>query len=125
MTREQVISAYAKLSREDQSYLLARLSHELTVCVRGCYSSAPQVVNSRAGSPVGAINEIQHQLSAHIGHLIKNDGKRYPDDVFIQTVFFWSQTQAGLEEELIRSFERAGLKEDGSTEWPWLAEERQ
>lgn len=72
MTIQEAAIAYDKLSREGQMRFLALLSHYVTISVRGCYEDRPQVVNSHSHSPVGFLNEIQHQISGILGVLLDN-----------------------------------------------------
>ena len=64
----------ARLSREDELRFLAALQHELTICVRGCYSERPQIVRSDVNSPIGTLNEVQHWIAGHLIDVV--DGKQ-------------------------------------------------
>ena len=63
MTRDELALIYDSLTRDDQARFLAYLVHQLTIDVRGFYSDDCQVVNSKLGLGVGAINEIQHRVA--------------------------------------------------------------
>lgn len=69
----------AALSPEGKMRFFALLAHNLTVCARE--ASLPEVADSSARSYLLAINEILHQVTGHISHLVSDSQKRYPDEV--------------------------------------------
>jgi hypothetical protein len=93
---------FATLSDQKKIVLLAYLAHDLTVCVRGIFldQSGDELLKS-----LRAFNELQHQISAHIGRLA-DGSEKYPDDVFtnildeiataggIKSQFEWSAANA-------------------------------
>jgi hypothetical protein len=106
MTIEEMQAAYRVLPASAQRVLLAHLAHELTVSARGYYSARPQRVNSEAGSPVGSINEMLHQVSSQLRALLTDDEWRRPDDTLIAALAFWAEHGGNLP-DLEWSFEQA------------------
>src|SRR5262245_27249797 len=79
--------AYCALPAEKQISVLAWLAHELTIIGRIFYSDDGPQGRAAERDVLIAINELQHQLAAQIGHLADQELKRYPDDVFMDIVF--------------------------------------
>jgi hypothetical protein len=99
MTHEEIADRYDKLQKEEQVDFLLRLMHTLTISVRGCYSDTPQVVNSRPGSAVGSLNEIQHQVAGYLGEVIHQEPHRAGGGAFIERLIYWARN-GGVEQEL-------------------------
>ena len=76
---------FLALSATEQVYLLAWWSHNLTVAARAEYVPDGPTDPTNSVRRLIAFNELQHQLSAQLGHLL-DDSTRYPDDVFITGV---------------------------------------
>ena len=101
MTRSEFDVLYRGLSPTRQARLLASLGHDLTVVARSYYGPEGREAPSHI---LIALNELQHQVTAQIGHLIGNED-RYPDDVFIQILFEHAE-KSGLMPAFLRSIER-------------------
>jgi FPC/CPF motif-containing protein YcgG len=81
MTIQEVLDTYVPLNDQAKVVFLTRVSHALTISMRGVYDSTEdphQLIERFKGS-----NELQHQLSSQLRHLHQEDPRRYPDDVFI------------------------------------------
>ena len=91
MTIEEAVIAYDNLPREWQARYLAMLAHQVTISVRGCYDDRPQVVNSHSRSPVGCLNEIQHQISGILGVLLDNKPDPPTGLDFIRGLLVWAE----------------------------------
>jgi hypothetical protein len=88
-TLESLIGGYSQLPEEKQVLALCYVAFALTVKSREAY---PEAWANEAEAPTQAqslkilrtSNELQHQLSQHIGHLLRHDVNRYPDDVIVR-----------------------------------------
>jgi hypothetical protein len=81
MTIQEFLDAYVPLNDQTKVAFLARVSHALTISMRGLYDSTEdphQLIERFKGA-----NELQHHLSSQLRHHHQKDPKRYPDDVFI------------------------------------------
>jgi hypothetical protein len=73
---------FRHLERERQIRLLALFGHNLTIAARDTYEfQSPRV---RAPERLRAINEIQHQVTAHIAALTEQGAWRYDDETFFE-----------------------------------------
>jgi len=101
--RDKAVVAYSALSVKNQAKFLARLGFEMTVWARGAYSSltADDSVSARL---LSGYNELQHRINAHLMHLLYDDERRYPDDVFVNILFDMAGP-AHCEERLASAFE--------------------
>lgn len=86
----QILSEWlAKMSLSQRARTLNRISHDLTICTREFEAATqpfkdPALVIKRL---IG-LSELQHQLSAQIGHYLDGEEiKVYPIDVFVQILF--------------------------------------
>jgi hypothetical protein len=81
----------AGMSLPERARILNRIAHDLTICTREFEAEAatqpsqdPAIVIKRL---IG-LSELQHQLSAQIGHYMDGEEiKVYPIDVFAQILF--------------------------------------
>ncbi len=94
---------FRKLSLQHQVYTLAMLAYRSTLWAREFY---PQLVQDRSEvvERLRAFNELQHQLSQHMVHLLYLEDNRYPDDVFISILFEITE-QTGCYLGLVAFFE--------------------
>ena len=92
------------LNLEDNSrqVFLAWVSHDLTIHGRSFGLDLTGEIQVRAFK---GLNELQHQISAHIGH-IGNGSKRYPEDVLWQILQEKAKAY-GISNHLTGSLERA------------------
>ena len=84
MTVDEAIAAFSSYSAEEKREFLAQLMYELTVVARGCY----EVGTERLTEPerMRRINEVQHRVGAFLWAMLRNDPKRYPDDILVRIV---------------------------------------
>ena len=108
MTKGEFDVLYHQLSPTLQARLLASLSHDLTIVARSY--DGPEGREALSGILV-ALNELQHQITAQIGHLIGNE-ERYPDDVFVEILFEHAE-KSGLMPAFLRSIERVTASPPG------------
>jgi hypothetical protein len=100
VTRSELRDAYCKSSSKAQLSLLSGLAHEMTIVGRSFYSDGPAPSDGMI-----ALNELQHQITGQLRHLVAEDGERYPDDVFVN-ILFELVAKTELEKDFPRSFER-------------------
>jgi hypothetical protein len=91
---------YVNLPDSNQVVFLACVSHQLTIHGRafGIDLSGEQQTRALLG-----LNELQHQISGHIGGIVSKR-KRYPEDVFLQ-ILVEKASAYGISAHLNRSFE--------------------
>jgi len=84
MTTDEAITIFSAFSPGEKADFLAALMHELTVVARDSYEVGDDgLTNPRR---VRRINEIQHRLSGFLWALLRDNPRRYPDDVIIKIV---------------------------------------
>ena len=79
----------AGMSLPERARTLNRIAHDLTICTRE-FEAAPQPFKDPAIviKRLIGISELQHQLSAQIGHYLDGEEvKVYPIDVFAEILF--------------------------------------
>jgi hypothetical protein len=103
MTVDEAISAFSSYSAEEKKEFLAQLSYELTVVARGCY----EVGTEGLAEPqrLRRVNEVQHRVSAFLWALLRDDPRRYPDDVLLRIVLEQPDDEV-LRRELSETFAR-------------------
>ena len=103
MTVDEAISTFSSYSAEEKKEFLAQLSYELTVVARGCY----EVETEGLAEPqrLRRINEVQHRVSAFLWALLRDDPRRYPDDVLIRIILEQPDDEV-LRRELSKTFAR-------------------
>ena len=79
----------AKMSLSERARTLNRIAHDLTICTRQ-FEAATQPFKDPALviKMLIGLSELQHQLSAQIGHYMDGEEiKVYPIDFFVQILF--------------------------------------
>jgi hypothetical protein len=84
MTVDEAISAFSSYSAEEKKEFLAQLAYELTVVARGCYEVGGEGLIEP--QRLRRVNEVQHRINAFLWALLRDDPRRYPDDVLIRIV---------------------------------------
>jgi hypothetical protein len=84
MTVDEAISVFSAYSIEEKKEFLAQMVYELTVVARGCYEAGAEGLTDP--QRLRRINEVQHRVSAFLWALLRDDPRRYPDDVLIKIV---------------------------------------
>jgi hypothetical protein len=103
MTTDEAIAIFTSYSLAEKREFVAQLMYELTVVGRGTYEigqdglSVPQRLRH--------LNEVQHRLGAYLWALLRNDERRYPDDVLLRIVLE-QPTDHELEQQLRATFAR-------------------
>lgn len=80
---QDIATTYMRLSSREKVRLLARLSHDLTICARGTYLPVADCASDF--ERLKAFNELQHR---NLGQLLAmlSDSVARPDEVFIDMV---------------------------------------
>ena len=90
-------SVYDQMDVESRLFLLSCLVSQMSIRTRGCYSGSPQVVNSSGDSPIGYLNEVQHQL----GNLLTDELLQLPDrskgNSFVTRIIEWAPDEVARE----------------------------
>ncbi len=97
------IATFASYSPEEKTDFLLRLAHALTVLARDTYEVKQEGLTDPARMRI--INETQHRVIGFLLALVKNDPKRYPDDVLMNIILEQSgdvHLQRQLHETVIR-----------------------
>jgi hypothetical protein len=88
MTTDEAIAVFSSYSPGEKKEFLAQLMYELTVIMRG---ETYEYDGDGLTDPRRArlINEVQHRVSAFLWALLRDDARRYPDDVFVRLILGW------------------------------------
>jgi len=89
MNKKDVIEIYSDLSNDEKANFLACLAFELTIVARDSYEVGTDDLTD--SKEMRLINEIQHRILSQLSAVLRNDERRYPDEVFWQIVFGYSQ----------------------------------
>jgi hypothetical protein len=101
MTIEEIGSAVARLTPEQKTRLVARLSFELTIAARETY--VPGADDMAEPRQIRAYNEMQHRVSACLCELLE----RRTTEIWIWSYIFESSEMAGCGAEATRACLRA------------------
>ena len=103
MTIDEAIAIFSAYSLREKEEFLAHLIYELTVIARDSY----EVGGDGLTNPqrIRSLNEIQHRLSAFLWALLRNDSKRYPDEVLVKIILEHPEDSL-LERQLREAFAR-------------------
>ena len=82
--------------------VLSLLAHNLTVCARSAY--LPEVSDDLARQRLRGLNELLHVVTSQLMHMVSDDAKRYPDDVFMDILFEQAQMNHS-ERDLLQAFQ--------------------
>ena len=77
-------AAFAALTEEQQTLVLASYAHELTLVARGGYEAGTEQLSDPA--LVRRVNEVQHRVTGAIVSRLISSKERYPDDVLIDII---------------------------------------
>jgi hypothetical protein len=83
-TMDRIATRIEALDVTRQIGFWALLMHELTLVGRVCYGPAPDEVSSP--EILRRVNELQHKISAQIGHLVERSTYTYPAAVLVEHV---------------------------------------
>ena len=103
MTVDEAIAVFSSYSDEDKKEFLAHLMCELTIIARDSYEAGGDGLTNP--QRMRQINEVQHRVSEFLWALLRNDSRRYPDDVLVKIVLQDSNDPV-LKQQLSKAFER-------------------
>jgi hypothetical protein len=102
LTRKK--SMFLALPQDKKILFLSLLAHEITIGARGAYPE--QVEKDEDTNKLVTFNELQHNITSQVAHMLAKDDKRYPDEVLIDILFEKAQT-GGCGSDLIVAFDFA------------------
>jgi hypothetical protein len=102
MTSDEAKAAFLSMSPNRKVRVLSLLAHNLTICARS--ANLPEVNDDLARRKFRGLNEVLHVVTGQLMHMVLEDAKRYPDDVFMDILV--EKAQMGqCEGELVQAFE--------------------
>ena len=101
MTINEIKSRFLALSTNQKERTLSLLAHQLTVYARDAYEEIEE--GGKGAIKLCAFNEVQHNVTDQLAAMLRDDDKRYPDDVFIDIVVGKGQ-YGGCEDDVIQAF---------------------
>ncbi len=84
MTTDEASSIFSSYSLGEKAEFLAGLMYELTIVARDSYEAGGTGLTNP--ERVRRVNEVQHRLSAFLWAVLRNDPRRYPDDVLVKII---------------------------------------
>ncbi|MGH9945302.1 MAG: hypothetical protein ACRD9R_23365 [Pyrinomonadaceae bacterium] len=103
MTVEEANVTFSSYSPGEKAEFLAGLMYEITIVARDSYEvGGDGLINAER---MRRLNEVQHCLSAFLWALLRNDARRYPDDILLEIVLGPSD-DAALDRQLSAAFGR-------------------
>jgi hypothetical protein len=103
MTDDEAAAVFSSYSQGEKAEFIAQLIYELTILGRGTYVVGQDSLSEP--QRLRLINEVQHRLSAYLWALLRNDERRYPDDVLLRIILEWGNDQE-LTQQLHATFAR-------------------
>jgi hypothetical protein len=82
MTVHQAIEIFRNYSPQEKIDFLVHLAHALTILARDTYEAGGEGLTQPAR--LRRITEVQHRVLGGIIALMKQEAKRYPDDVLVR-----------------------------------------
>jgi hypothetical protein len=82
MTLSQAIDTFSNYSPQEQIDFLVHFAHTLTILARDTYEAGEEGLTQPAR--LRSMNEVQHRIMGFLLALMKQEGKRYPDNVFVR-----------------------------------------
>jgi hypothetical protein len=103
MNMPQPTASFAARSPREKTEFLLRLAHELTILGRDTYAVGHDGLT--CPSRLRLLNEVQHRILGFLLALVKNDPRRYPDDVLVRIILEHPEDE-GLQREVEAAFLR-------------------
>ncbi len=103
MNTDAAITAFSSYSHTEKEEFMAHLMYELTIIARDTYGTEGDSLTDPQRAR--RINEVQHRVSAYLWALLRNDQRRYPDDVLLRIILEHPDDSA-LEQQLGEAFAR-------------------
>ncbi len=82
MTLSQALDTFNHYSPQEKIDFLVQLAHTLTILARDTYEVGGEGLTQP--SRLRRMNEVQHRVMGFLLALMKQEVKRYPDDVFLR-----------------------------------------
>jgi hypothetical protein len=102
MTVHEIKPLFLGMSADRKCRLLSLVAHNLTICARA--ASLPEVQDAPARQKLLGLNELLHLVTGQVMHMVGDDQKRYPDDVFMDILLETAELKR-CEGELVQAFE--------------------
>jgi hypothetical protein len=103
MRESDVEMNLSRLSNDQRINFLSSLAHQLTICSRAAYLEPDA---EKSCNKLRAFNEIQHNVTGQLTHLLANDHKWYSDSDLV-AILFGKARDEDCEKDLIWAFEFA------------------
>jgi hypothetical protein len=103
MTVHQAIEIFRNYSPQEKIDLLVHLAHALTILARDTYEVGGEGLTQP--SRLRRLNEVQHRVLGGVIALMKQEAKRYPDDVLVRLVLEHPEAR-DLQQQLQEAFRR-------------------
>jgi hypothetical protein len=84
MTADEAAAVFSSYSPGEKAEFTAQLIYELTLVARESYEAGGEGLSDPRR--VRRVNELQHRLSAFLWALLREDPKRYPDELLVRLV---------------------------------------
>jgi hypothetical protein len=107
MTADEAIAIFSSYSIEEKEEFLAHLMYELPIIARESYETGQDGLTDP--QRVRRINEVQHSVSAFLWALLRNDSRRYPDDILVG-IILEHPDDSSLERQLAEAFARLAAR---------------
>ena len=89
MTAEEAIAVFSSYSPDERKEFVAQLMYELTLAAGDTYEVGDDgLADAERGRHV---NRMEQRVSAFLWSLLRNDSRRYPDDVFVRIILGWDE----------------------------------
>jgi hypothetical protein len=108
MTIDEATAIFSSYSLAEQREFLAWLAFELTIVARDSYEvGGDGLTDARR---VRRINEVQHRVTSFLSALLRNDLRRYPEDVLINIILNHPDDTT-LEWQVREAFARVAMRQ--------------
>jgi hypothetical protein len=101
MTLSQAMDTFSNYSRQEKIDFLVHFAHTLTILARDTYEVGGEGLTQP--SRLRRMNEVQHRIMGVLLALMKQEVKRYPDDVFVQ-LLLEHPDDLGLQQQLQEAY---------------------
>jgi hypothetical protein len=84
MNVRRAIETFSRYSPQEKTDFLLQFTHTLTILARDTYEVGGEGLTNP--SRLRLINEVQHRVISFLMALIRNEEKRYPDEVLVRII---------------------------------------
>jgi len=103
MKVRDAIEIFCNYSSQEKVDFLAQFAHALTILGRDAYEAGGNGLTSP--SRLRLINEVEHRVTGFLISLLKNDPKRYPDEILVKIMLEYPD-DLDLQQQLHQTFEQ-------------------